>query len=85
MRYQTLIAAYAGDALATATRLTFSSALDSTYVTHLALTVEEGVTYRIVGMVAGNATESGTGAFTLTWSGDLTVEPPPVGFRIIVR
>ncbi len=85
MRYQTLIAAYTGDALATATRLAFSSAPGPTYVPHLALTVVEGVTCRIVGMVAGNATESGTGAFALSWSGDLTVQPPPVGFRIIVR
>ena len=54
-------------------------------MTPLAFTVEEGVTYRIVGMVAGDANGSGTGAFTLSWNGNLTVKPPPVAFRVIVR
>ncbi len=73
MRYQTLIAVYAGDTLATATRLDFAFSPDSNYETHLSLAVEQGVTYRIVGMVAGNANDSGTGVFSLSWSGDLTV------------
>ena len=75
---------YAGDTLATATRLAFAFTPDSNYMTPLSFTVEEGVTYRIVGMVAGNANSSGAGTFTLSWDGELSVKPPPA-FRIIIR
>ena len=86
--YQTLVAVYTGDTLASLTRLGFATQPDSNnnYVTSVTISVNQGETYRIVGMMAGNANDSSYGAFTLSWSGELTVEPPtPVGFRIIVR
>ena len=86
--YQTLVAVYTGDTLASLTRLGFATQPDSNnnYVTSVTISVNQGETYRIVGMMAGNANDSSYGAFTLSWSGDLTVKPPlPVGFRIIVR
>ena len=85
--YPTYIAAYTGDSLATIARLAFSTTLNSSYVTSMAMQVEEGVSYRIVGMLgSSNGIDYGDGAFTLTWSGELTSKSPlPVGFRIIVR
>lgn len=71
--YPTFVAAYTGDTLSTATRLAYEIEHDSDYVTSLSMSVEQGVTYRIVGVMGGNANDSGTGAFTLSWSGDLTV------------
>ena len=68
--YPTFIAVYTGDTLTLDNRLAFAYEYDkSTYVTTLNLSVEQGVTYRIVGMMGYN----GSGRFTLTWSGDLTV------------
>jgi hypothetical protein len=85
-RYPTYIAVYTGDTLATLTRLAFSTTQDNSYVTSVAVPVDEGASYRIVGMLgSSNGIDYGTGTFTLTWSGDLTVEPPPAGFRIIIR
>ena len=67
--YPTFIAVYTGDTLTLDNRLAFAYEYDkSTYVTTLNLSVEQGVTYRIVGMMGYN----GSGRFTLTWSGDLT-------------
>ena len=83
--YSTFIAVYTGDTLASATRLAYAIEHDSNYVTSLSIPVEQGVTYRIVGMMGGDENDSGTGAFTLSWNGVLTVESPPLGFRIIVR
>ena len=68
--YPTFIAVYTGAALTLDNRLTFTYEYDeSTYVTTLNLNVEQGVTYRIVGMMGYD----GSGRFSLTWSGDLTV------------
>ena len=68
--YPTFIAVYTGDTLSLDNRLAFAYEYDkSTYVTTLNLDVEQGVTYRIVGMMGYD----GSGRFTLTWSGDLTV------------
>ena len=83
--YSTFIAVYTGETLTSATRIAYATAHDSSYITSLSMPVEQGVTYRIVGIMGGDANDSGTGAFTLSWSGDLTVEPPPVAFRIIIR
>jgi hypothetical protein len=70
--YSTYIAVYTGDTLTLDNRLAFAYEYDkSTYVTTLNLDVEQGVTYRIVGMMGYD----GSGRFTLTWSGDLTVVP----------
>ena len=68
--YPTFIAVYTGDTLTLDNRLAFAYEYDkSTYVTTLNLSVEQGVTYRIVGMMGYN----GSGTFTLSWSGDLAV------------
>lgn len=72
-RYPTYIAVYTGDTLDSATRLAFSTDCDSSYVTSLDLAVEQGTTYRIVGMLGYD----GTGAFTLSWDGDLEAERTP--------
>ena len=67
--YPTYIAVYTGDALSAIERLVFSTTRDDKWVTSLSLEVEQGVTYRIVGMMGYD----GSGKFTLSWSGDLTV------------
>ena len=69
--YPTLIAIYTGDALASIQRVAVSTTHDSNWITSLSLPVEQGLTYRIVGMMGCN----GSGTFTLSWSGDLTVMP----------
>ena len=71
-RRQTAVAAYTGNDLSSLTRLAYATQPDSAneFATTLNVSVEEGVAYYIVGMTTG---ESATGAFTLTWSGDLTV------------
>ena len=69
-RYPTFIAVYTGDTLTLDNRQAFAYEYDtSTYVTTLDFEAEQGVTYRIVGMMGYD----GSGTFTLTWSGDLTV------------
>lgn len=67
--YPTLIAIYTGDALASIQRVAVSTTHDSNWITSLSLPVEQGITYRIVGMMGYDANAK----FTLTWSGDLTV------------
>ena len=68
--YPTFIAVYTGASLTLDNRLTFTYEYDeSTYVTTLNLNVEQGVTYRIVGMMGYD----GSGRFSLTWSGGLAV------------
>ena len=67
--YPTYIAVYTGDALSAIERLAFSTTRDDNWVTSLSFEVEQGVTYRIVGMMGSD----GSGRFILTWSGDLTV------------
>lgn len=68
-RYPTFIAVYTGDTLTLDNRQAFAYEYDkSTYVTTLAFEAEQGVTYRIVGMMGYD----GSGTFTLTWSGNLT-------------
>ena len=75
----TYIAVYTGDVLSSIARVGFSTTRDSNYVTSLLLNVEQGTTYRIVGMMAGvRDTDDGpiyapTGNFVLSWDGDLTV------------
>ena len=70
--YPTFIAVYIGDTLSLNNRQVFAYEYDeSTYVTTLEFDVEQGVTYRIVGMMGYD----GSGTFTLSWSGDLTVMP----------
>ena len=73
-RYQTLVAVYTGDSLTSISRQAFATTPDAAtdYGTTVALGVEQGVVYRIVGMTGGETT---TGTFTLTWSGNLTVVP----------
>ena len=85
--YQTLVAVYTGDTLASITRLAFATEPDSNnnYATSLTISVNQGETYRIVGMMAGDANDSDYGSFTLSWSGNLTSTPLPAAFRIIVR
>ena len=84
--YPTFIAVYTGDTLASATRLAYAIEHDNNYVTPLSIPVEQGVTYRIVGIMGGDENDSGTGAFTLSWSGELSVEQPAASaFRIIIR
>ncbi|MBQ6924573.1 MAG: C10 family peptidase [Kiritimatiellae bacterium] len=74
MLYPTYIAVYTGNAFATLTRLAFSTTRDNTYATSVSVPVEEGASYRIVGMLGSpNGVDFGDGTFTLTWSGDLTV------------
>ena len=76
--YQTFIAVYTGDTLSSATRLAFATQPDGNYATPVSLSVEQGTTYRIVGMVGGQTETVGyDGAFTLQWSGDLTVARSP--------
>ena len=67
--YPTHIAVYTGDALSAIERLAFSTTRDDNWVTSLSFEAAQGVTYRIVGMMGYD----GSGTFTLTWSGDLTV------------
>jgi len=71
--YPTFIAVYIGDTLSGAERLAFSTTWDDSWVTSLSLEVGQDATYRIVGMMGGDETGSGSGMFTLSWSGDLTV------------
>ena len=83
--YPTYVAVYTGDSIATLTRLAFSTTYGSDYVTSLTMQVEEGVSYRIVGMLgSSNGIDYGDGTFTLSWSGELAMKPPPA-FRIIIR
>ena len=64
------VAIYTGTSLANITRLTFDDDEDEDYYATVSFAVEQGTTYRIVGM-SGYPGYSGT--FTLTWSGNLTV------------
>ena len=73
-RYPTFIAVYTGDTLTLDNRQAFTNVYDTdTYITTLAFEVEQGVTYRIVGMLGYD----GSGTFKLSWSGDLTVARSP--------
>ena len=71
---QTAVAIYMGSGLSSLTRLAYATQPDSAneYATTLNVSVEQGVTYYIVGMTLNS---TATGAFTLAWSGDLTVMP----------
>ncbi|MBO4708990.1 MAG: C10 family peptidase [Kiritimatiellae bacterium] len=70
--YPTFIAIYTGDTLTLDNRQAFAYEYDeTTYITTLSFGVEQGVTYRIVGMMGYDAGAE----FVLTWSGDLTVVP----------
>ena len=71
-RYQTFIAVYTGNAMASISRLVFATTPGGgDYATTVSLAVEQGITYRIVGMIGRDITTD----FTLSWSGDLTVMP----------
>ena len=79
--YPTYIAVYTGDMLALDNRAAFAYEYDeSSYITTLSLDVEQGVTYRIVGMMGYD----GSGTFTLAWSGDLTVAPTATSTEVPV-
>ena len=73
-RYPTYLAVYSGNAPSLENRLAFETEHDNSWVTSLSLSVEQGTTYRIVGMVCS---AEYTGTFTLHWSGDLTVARTP--------
>ena len=74
--YPTFIAVYIGDTLSLDNRQAFAYEYNKdTYITTLEFEVAQGVVYRIVGMMGGSDTDSGSGKFTLTWSGNLTVAP----------
>ena len=68
----TFIASYTGNALSSLTRITYCSYSNGQFPEIISFSVEQGITYYIVGMASGN---SCTGAFTLAWSGNLTVMP----------
>ena len=68
----TFIAAYTGNALSSLTRITYCSYSNGQYPEIISFSVEQGTTYYIVGMVSDS---SCSGAFTLAWSGNLTVMP----------
>ena len=71
---QTAIAVYAGDSLDSIDRLAFETEWDgSTYLTTTSLSVEQGKTYRIVGVNLWDEDLT----FTLQWSGDLAVQKTP--------
>ena len=67
----TYLAVYTGDTPSLLGRLGYSTDYDPSdgYRTSVSIAVTQGSTYRIVGM---SCDESFTGAFILTWSGDLT-------------
>ena len=74
-RNPTYVAVYTGNVLTSLSRQAFSTTRDGDYATTVTLNVEQGVVYRIVGMTGGqSASEGFTGSFTLTWSGNLTVD-----------
>ena len=75
------VAIYAGDSLGAITRLSYSATMTGFYTFIQDFPVEQGVTYRIVGMTAQ---DSYTGVFTLSWNGELSLEQP-AAFRIIIR
>lgn len=68
-RYHTYVAVYTGDTLSTISRVAFAQVPDSAneYATTVTLNVENGVTYRIVGMINPDATAE----FTFSWFGNL--------------
>ena len=71
-RKQTAVAVYTGNSLTSLDRKAVATQPDSAneYSTPANVVVEQGVTYCIVGMTLNS---TATGAFTLSWSGDLTV------------
>ena len=71
-RKQTAVALYTRNNLSSLTRLAYATQPDSAneYATSLNVSVEQGVTYYIVGMTLNS---TATGTFTLSWSGNLTV------------
>lgn len=72
--YSTCLAVYAGDTLASATRLGFAADLDEdTWETPLTLSVTQGATYRIVGIMGDNREAK----FTLKWDSSLVHESTP--------
>ena len=68
------IAAYAGDSWQLSDRLNWNYDDDGDGWAMIEIVVEQGQTYRIVGMMTWGG-DPYTGEFTLTWSGDLTVAP----------
>jgi len=77
-RLPPMLAVYTGDTLSSIERIVFDADEDNDYYSTVVFNVQQGMTYRIVGM---SGYEGLYGTFTLTWSGDLVVEPtvtPPV-------
>lgn len=68
------VAVYTGDAIGSLQRLAFDTDDDGDFIASLSLSVEQGTTYRIVGMTYD---EGSPCAFTLTWSGNLEVRTSP--------
>lgn len=67
--FQTCVAAYVGDSLASATRLAFATP-GGDWVASLPLSVTQGTTYRIVGIMGNNSEAK----FTLKWDSSLVHE-----------
>ena len=72
-RKQTAVAIYTGNSLSSLSRIAFATQPDSAneFSTSANVVVEQGVAYYIVGMTMSS---TATGAFTLSWSGNLTVQ-----------
>ena len=68
---QPFLAVYTGDSLSSIERIVFDYDEDDDYFATVVFNVQQGMTYRIVGM---SGSEGYYGTFTLTWSGDL-VDP----------
>lgn len=72
--YQSIMAVYVGETMATAERIAFSTdnLANSDYSTSVSFTAEQGVTYHIVNAVMG---ETRVAPVRVLWSGNLTVTP----------
>ena len=75
------IAAYAGDSWQLSDRLNWNYDDDGDGWAMIEIVVEQGQTYRIVGMMTWGG-DPYTGEFTLTWSGDLTVATTEVPVQL---
>ena len=69
--HYSFVAVYTGDAIGSLQRLAYDTDDDSDYIASLSISVEQGTTYRIVGMTYD---ENSPCAFTLVWSGSLVVQ-----------
>ena len=72
--HYSFVAVYTGDTIGSLQRLAYDTDDDCDFIASLSLSVEQGTTYRIVGMTYD---EGSPCAFTLTWSGNLEVRTSP--------